>query len=90
MGTHTRTRTHVYTTFANPHLVCDLCRQPVPRWHNNTTCGCVDEFWNDPCGHTAGVTSVCPSWSPVDGCQCLQHLGKVNHQPTQADTTKEQ
>lgn len=77
----THTRTHVYVTFANPFLVCDLCRQPVPRWHNNDKCGCGEEFWNEPCGDTAGVTSVCPSWSPVDGCQCREHLGRVDHAP---------
>ena len=75
----THTRTHTYITFANPYLRCDFCREPVPRWHNNDTCGCGETFWNEPCGHTAGTTSVCPSWSPVDGCQCREHLGHVDH-----------
>ena len=74
------TRTHVYVTVANPHLVCDLCRQPALRWHNDDKCGCDETFWNEPCGcQRAGVTSVCPSWSPVDGCQCKEHLGRVDH-----------
>lgn len=68
----TRTRTHVFVGFANPYLVCEICHQPVPRWHNRDKCGCEDEasFWNEPCGHTAGLIGTCPSWSPVDGCQC--------------------
>lgn len=75
----THTRVHTEITFANPHLVCDLCRKPVPSWHNNTACGCDEESWNNPCEHPVGVTSVCPSWSPVDGCQCLEHLGRIDH-----------
>jgi hypothetical protein len=75
----TYTRTHVYTDLANPYLVCQLCRQPVPRWHNNNACGCDAPCWNEPCTHNAGITSVCPSWSPVDGCLCQEHLGAVDH-----------
>lgn len=66
----TFTRTHVYVSFANPYLVCELCYQPVPRWHNDDRCGCESTCWNEPCRHTAGITSICPSWSPVDGCTC--------------------
>lgn len=78
------TRTHVFVSFANPFLVCDLCRQPVPRWHNNDKCGCAEECWNEPCSHNAGVTSVCPSWSPVDGCLCREVLGPAGHAPEKA------
>lgn len=78
--TSTVTRTHVYVTFANPYLVCERCRRSVRRWHDNDRCGCGEEGWqNLPCGHQDGVTSVCPSWSPVDGCCCLEHLGRVPH-----------
>lgn len=77
--TRTRTRTHVFVAFANPHLVCDLCHKPAPRWHNNTECGCTEESWLDPCSHNTEAVSVCPSWSPVDGCQCQEHLGRVDH-----------
>jgi hypothetical protein len=77
----THTRTHVYVTFANPHLVCDQCGQPVPRWHTDDKCGCDAGWWNDPCGHRAEAVSVCPSWDPVDGCQCAEHLGHVPHPP---------
>lgn len=78
----TQTRTHVYITFANPYLVCETCRQLVPRWHNPDQCGCDEPTTNEPCGHQhAGVTSVCPSWGPVDGCECLDHLGYLPHGP---------
>lgn len=73
--------TYTRITFANPHLVCDLCRQPVPAWHNPDACGCDGTVRNLPCKHTAGATSVCPSWSPVGGCQCEEHLGTVSHPP---------
>lgn len=63
-------RTHVLITFADPFLICDQCHQPVPRWHNDERCGCEGGFWNEPCGHRAGVTGTCPSWGPVDGCRC--------------------
>ncbi|WP_460071084.1 hypothetical protein [Streptomyces sp. YKOK-I1] len=75
----THTRTHVFVSFANPFLVCELCRWSVPRWHNNDKCGCDATFWNEPCGHTAAVTSVCPTWNPVDGCACQKTFGKVDH-----------
>lgn len=67
----TYTRTHVFEQFANPHLICDNCRQPVAGWHDNTRCGCGDTWWNNPCGcKRASVVSNCPSWGPVDGCTC--------------------
>lgn len=68
----TYTRTHVSVGFADPYLKCDECGESVPRWHDPEQCGDSDEFgsWNEPCRHRAGVTSTCPSWSPVDGCRC--------------------
>lgn len=75
----THTRTHVYVSFANPYLVCELCHQPVPRWHDPDKCGCGGHDWNEPCGHPAGISDTCPSWSPVDGCQCQEVLGRVEH-----------
>lgn len=77
----TRTRVHRYITFANPHLRCDQCGKRVPRHHDDDCCGCAGGFWNEPCGHEGGVTSACPSWSPVDGCRCLEQLGVVEHEP---------
>lgn len=74
--TRTHTRVHVAVGHANPHLVCDKCRKPVRAWHDNEKCGCDETFWNEPCGcERVSVTSVCPSWSPVDGCTCtLAHI----------------
>lgn len=78
----TFTRTHVYVAFANPFLVCDLCLKPVRAWHDPDKCGCDARAWNEPCGcHDFGVRDTCPSWSPVDGCQCQAHLGTVQHAP---------
>lgn len=77
MSTHTRT--HVYITFADPYLTCDECDQFVTGFHDNGRCGCDAGHWMRPCDHNAGMTSVCPSWSPVDGCCCRDFLGGVEH-----------
>lgn len=78
--THTFTRTHVYIDFADPYLVCGKCDQWVTSWHDNDQCGCDGRWWNEPCGCShAGVDSMCPSWGPVDGCRCQEHLGYVPH-----------
>lgn len=87
MTTRTHTRTHVHVTFADPYLICEQCRAWVVGWHNPQRCdpsptrqfGCGKSATNLPCGHAAGVTSVCPSWSPVGGCHCREHLGHVPH-----------
>ena len=65
------TRTHEYIGFANPFLVCDNCKEKVPYWHNDDRCGCDNGTFNYPCEHKTGVTSLCYSWGPVDGCQCI-------------------
>lgn len=77
----THTRVHTYVSFANPHLVCGLCRRSVPRWHNNDTCGCDAGWWNNPCGHRAEAVSACPSWDPANGCYCAEALGHIPHPP---------
>lgn len=82
--TRTRVRVHTTITFANPHLICDLCGKPVPAWHDNDKCSCDGESWLEPCGHNAEAVSVCPSWSPVDGCTCLAILSGVDHAPAPA------
>jgi hypothetical protein len=66
----THTRTHTQIGFANPHLICEECRQPVRYWHDPDRCGCDDNSYNYPCEHNAGIVSICMSWSPVDGCAC--------------------
>lgn len=76
----TRTRTHVIVELANPFLTCTTCSAWVTGWHNNDQCGCDSTWWNAPCGcERAGTTSVCPSWGPVDGCQCQRIFGSVDH-----------
>lgn len=76
----THTRTHIHITLADPYLTCDNCKKWITGWHNNDACGCDDTFWNVPCGcEKAGATSACPSWGPVDGCQCAEILGKIDH-----------
>jgi hypothetical protein len=65
----TAVRTHVYVTFADPYLRCDDCGERVVRYHDPARCGCDGGAHNVPCGHL-GVTSLCPSWGPVDGCRC--------------------
>jgi Zn finger protein HypA/HybF involved in hydrogenase expression len=74
MATHTRT--HVLIGFANPYFKCDECKQPVPYWHNPNRCDCEGKTFNSPCGHEADITSVCPTWDPVEGCGCYD---SINH-----------
>lgn len=78
--TRTHTRVHTTVRFANPYLVCGQCGHPTPSWHDPSACGCTGAIANQPCGHAAGVLSLCLSWSPVDGCRCLQQLGSIRHQ----------
>lgn len=54
--------------FANPFLVCNYCKATVTSRSDGV---------NHPCGHGADYSSVCPSWSPVDGCRCHTHVGSV-------------
>ncbi|GAB6899382.1 hypothetical protein JCM9957A_49340 [Kineosporia succinea] len=81
----THTRTHVTVVFGDPFLACDQCGRRARGFHDPERCGCEEGFENDPCGHHAEVTSVCPSWTPVGGddghgaCQCLEFLGRVDH-----------
>lgn len=58
----TYTKTYTRISFANPYLRCDECSELVAAMRSDTHA-------NLPCGHL-GVTSACPSWSPVDGCTC--------------------
>lgn len=74
----TSTHTHVLTRFANPFLRCDFCKKPVTGFvaFFGQVLGC-DHVGNlYPCGHI-GATSICPSWSPVDGCRCAN---KITHE----------
>lgn len=70
--THTRTRTHLVISPANPFLECARCGRQVEAFHDDN-CGC-DESGGAlllmPCMHRSDYRDTCPSWSPVDGCQC--------------------
>lgn len=75
--TSTHTHTHTVVRFANPYIRCNQCGRRVEGYivapeHE------VD-WANYPCEHFADHASICLSWSPADGCNCLEHLGKVDH-----------
>lgn len=77
--THTRTRTHIVITPANPFLACGTCGKRAEAFHDDR-CGCGETGpVNMPCFHRGDYDDLCPSWGPVDGCQCLAHLGHVPH-----------
>jgi hypothetical protein len=77
--TRTHTRTHLAITPANPFLACAECGKRAEGFHDDR-CGCdIERPVNFPCEHYAAYDDLCPSWSPVDGCTCLAHLGYVPH-----------
>lgn len=47
----------------NPWVHCTVCDGEVHSRKQGT---------NVPCGHRAGVVSVCPTWEPFYGCDCEQ------------------
>lgn len=57
--------------FANPYIRCAQCQQPVTSRPG---------MCNVPCGHQASFESICPSWSPVGGCHCIENLGVKEHE----------
>lgn len=80
--TVTQTRTHLTITPANPYLVCGQCGTRVEEFHDDR-CGCSESdgpLWLMPCDHRGDYRDLCPSWNPVDGCCCLEHLGQVPHE----------
>ncbi len=83
--------THTNTTvlFADPYLRCDECGEPALGYTVTPGRGMDGDGANWPCGHQAGVTSDCPSWSPVDGCRCVEHLGHRDHELAVADRVVE-
>ena len=73
---HTYVKTFTSTEFANPFLVCNQCGGRVTSWAQDSDApGMLF-----PCEHYAGCHSVCPSWGPVDGCECQKFLGYVPHE----------
>lgn len=72
--THTFTRTYNEIKFADPYKVCKACGGWIT--------GVLDMPGRPlvmPCEHDLGYKDVCPSWCPVDGCQCAEHLGYIPH-----------
>lgn len=72
--TVTHTRTHNTIDFADPYKQCLKCG------------GWVDGVLDAPgptivvpCEHQSDYRDVCPSWSPVDGCHCIESLGFRDH-----------
>jgi len=80
MATHTYTRTSNSTGFADPYKQCLKCGGWVT--------GVLDSPGPPivlPCNHEGTYRDLCPSWGPVDGCQCLEQFGSVNHPVPPAD-----
>ncbi len=73
---HTTVHTFAIEHYANPFIVCDHCKNPVVGHIRSPER--AENWKNFPCHHL-GVHSICPSWSPVDGCRCQEHLGSVQH-----------
>jgi hypothetical protein len=81
--THTHTRVHLMLTPANPFLACRSCGKRAEEFHDDR-CGSECHLSEGPltvfpCGHQDGYDDLCPSWGPVDGCTCLEVLGRVDH-----------
>lgn len=63
--------------FANPFLVCNHCMETVKYtiWPKSGGHGCICM----PCEHISKVDSICPSWTPVGGCDCKRIFGNILH-----------
>lgn len=85
----TTTHTHVITKLANPYLRCNVCAGPASEIVavEGQVPGCNHQGENVLCGHPSS-TSICPSWGPVDGCRCQEHLGHVPHAMTHGAETE--
>lgn len=77
----TTTHTHVFAWYANPYLRCNDCKEKVTGYisFDKNPPECEHKGQNVPCGHKAGIDSVCASWSPVIGCRCEEVFGRVDH-----------
>lgn len=71
--TLTYTQTYNAVRFADPYKTCDGCGEWITGYLDSP------KMPNLPCMHEAGYTDRCPSWGPVDGCACQEHLGHVPH-----------
>ncbi len=64
------------TVFADPYKQCLHCGGWID--------GAADSpgpLTLIPCGHRCGYRDVCPSWSPVDGCNCAVYTAANPHRP---------
>jgi hypothetical protein len=79
----TYTRTVHSIDPANPYLACAQCGGWIDHFTHTGDGEGPQE--NEPCGHASDYVNRCPSWGPVDGCQCAEQLGDVPHDepPTQ-------
>lgn len=77
----TDTHTHIIVDFSSPYLRCDQCGGKVEGYvsYHNSVEECEHRGQNVPCGHECGFDEVCPTWSPVTGCNCKEQLGEVKH-----------
>lgn len=66
--------------FADPFKACTTCGKQVTAVLLVGTGQARNRCDGKWMGHI-GYTDTCPSWSPVDGCLCLEHLGYVPHLP---------
>ena len=73
---HTSTHTYTVEHFADPFKKCRVCDEWVDGYVVAPEHDEEGENW--PCRHR-GYDDLCPSWSPVDGCRCAEHLGFVDH-----------
>jgi hypothetical protein len=79
----THTTTYTITVPANPYLICSHCKKRVEGFVDRP--GRVTLY---PCWHSE-YEDICPSWGPVDGCSCVEHLGYRPHGDAQRATTEE-
>ncbi len=77
MGTLSRTFTRTYNSidFADPYKLCNSCGE----WITGVLDMPIGPLIVLPCEHNRGYSDECPSWSPVDGCQCWEFLGRCAH-----------
>ena len=73
----TATHTHTVVRYADPFLICEECGLRAEGYVHSP--GHEEDFENWPCRHRAPIKSLCPSWSPVDGCRCAEVFGRVDH-----------
>lgn len=73
------TTTHTFTVvrYADPYLICTGCGERAEGYVHAP--GHEEHFENWPCRHRAVIHSLCPSWSPVDGCRCIHVFNHVGH-----------